>query len=169
VAEDGDITGLLRRWREGNSEAEGELFRRVMPDLRRLARYFMRGERKGHSLQSTELVDEIYLRLAVAKDRDWQDRGHFFAFAARAMRRYLIDYARRRGSNQFVPMAELEDVLRTSGSKVETALTVAALLSPSSCPVHKKDSHTPRATLAELWRFGGPHKKGAIPKRSRPR
>lgn len=141
MAEDGDITGLLRRWREGNSEAEGELFRRVMPDLRKLARYFMRGERKGHTLQSNELVDEIYLRLAGAKDCDWQDRGHFFAFSARAMRRYLIDYARRRGSNQFVPMAELEGVLRTSGSKVETALTIAALLdeleqsSPDLCTI----------------------------------
>jgi DNA-directed RNA polymerase specialized sigma24 family protein len=64
----------------------------------------------------------------VAKDRDWRDRGHFFAFSARAMRRYLIDYARRRGGNQFVPMAELENLLRSSGSKVQTALTVATLL-----------------------------------------
>ena len=56
----------------------------------------MKGERKGHSLQATELVDQIYLRLVAAKDRDWQNRAHFFAIAARAMRRHLIDHARGR-------------------------------------------------------------------------
>jgi hypothetical protein len=68
VDDDGDITRLLRRWREGRTEVENELFRLVMPDLRNLARYFIRGERKGHSLQATELVDEIYFRLVAAKE-----------------------------------------------------------------------------------------------------
>ena len=92
----GEITRLLRKWREGNREAENELFARVYPNLRRLAHYMMKGERKGHSLQATDVVDQIYFRLVAAKDRDWQDRRHFYAIAGRAMRQYLIDYARKR-------------------------------------------------------------------------
>jgi RNA polymerase sigma-70 factor, ECF subfamily len=90
----GEITQLLHQWRAGAAEAENELFSRLNTDLRRLARYLMRGERQGHSLQATELVDQIYIRLVAAKDRDWQNRQHFFAIAGRAMRRHLIDHAR---------------------------------------------------------------------------
>src|SRR5262249_22651542 len=93
---DGDITQLLNRWREGSREAENELFALVLPNLRRLAHYLMKGERKGHSLEPTELVDQIYFRLVAAKNRDWQSRQHFFAIAGRAMRRHLIDHARAR-------------------------------------------------------------------------
>ena len=92
----GEITQLLRQWRDGNTDAENELFDRLNPDLRRLAHYLMKSERKGHTLQATELVDEIYVRLVAAKNRDWQNRQHFFAIAGRAMRRYLIDLARGR-------------------------------------------------------------------------
>jgi RNA polymerase sigma factor (TIGR02999 family) len=91
----GQITELLRRWREGDAESEKQLFEIVMPNLRRLAHYLMKSERKDYSLQATELVSEAYLRLIAAKDRDWQNRKHFFAIAARVMRRILIDLARR--------------------------------------------------------------------------
>jgi RNA polymerase sigma-70 factor (ECF subfamily) len=91
----GEITVLLHQWREGNTEAERQLFEIVTPNLRRLAHYLMKSERKDHSLQATELVSEAYLRLVAAKDRDWQSRQHFFAMAARGMRRFLIDSARR--------------------------------------------------------------------------
>src|SRR5258708_35583687 len=90
----GDITQLLHKWREGSREAENEIFALVLPNLRRLARYLMKGERKGHSLQPTELVDQVYFRLVAAKDRDWQNRRHFFAIAGRAVRRHLIDHSR---------------------------------------------------------------------------
>lgn len=89
------ITELLHRWREGNTEAEKQLFEIVAPNLKRLAHYLMKRERKDHPLQATELVSEAYLRLIAAKDRDWQNRKHFFAIAARVMRRCLIDFARR--------------------------------------------------------------------------
>ena len=92
----GDITHLLHQWRAGSREAENQLFTLVFPNLRRLAHYLMQRERKDHSLQATELVDELYFRLVAAKERDWQNRKHFFAIAARAMRRYLIDHARGR-------------------------------------------------------------------------
>jgi len=92
----GDITQLLQKWRAGSRQAENELFTLVMPNLRRLAHYLMKAERKGHTMQATELVDQIYFRLVGAKDRDWRNRAHFFAIAGRVMRRYLIDYARGR-------------------------------------------------------------------------
>jgi len=124
----GDITRLLHRWREGSADAEGELFELVLPDLRRLAAYLMRRERKDHTLQPTELVDQIYFRLVSAKDRDWQDRKHFFAIAARAMRRYLIDHARGRPDAEFVALDGMENLLPAERGKIELALTVDKLL-----------------------------------------
>jgi RNA polymerase sigma factor (TIGR02999 family) len=124
----GEITQLLHRWRDGSLEAEDELFRLVMPDLRRLARRFMSRERKDHSLQATELVDQIYFKLVAAKDRDWQSRQHFFAIAARAMRRYLIDYARVRPKVEFRSLAGVEGTLRAGGPKMEVVESVDKLL-----------------------------------------
>ncbi len=76
----GDITQLLQKWREGSREAENELFTLVTPNLRRLAHYLMKGERKGHTMQATELVDQVYFRLVGAKDRDWRSRGAFLRY-----------------------------------------------------------------------------------------
>jgi RNA polymerase sigma factor (TIGR02999 family) len=124
----GDITQLLHRWREGSSDAEAELFELVMPDLHRLAAYLMRRERADHTMQATELVDQIYVRLVAAKDRDWQGRKHFFAIAARAMRRYLIDHARARPDAEFLTLDGLENFLPVDRARIETALTVDRLL-----------------------------------------
>ena len=114
----GDITPLLHKWRDGSRTAENELFAIVLPNLRRLAHHLMRGERKGHSLQATELVDQIYLRLVAAKDRDWRNRQHFFAIAARVMRRYLIDHARGRPNAKFVSLEGIENLLPASNVKL---------------------------------------------------
>jgi len=127
-ADMGEITELLHLWRKGNPEAENLLFERVLPELRRLAHYLMKGERKGHTLQATELVNQIYVRLVAAKDRSWQDRRHFFAIAARAMRRYLIDHARGRPSAEFVAFVGMEDFLAADSPRVDTAVTVDQLL-----------------------------------------
>src|SRR5215470_14213356 len=107
----GDITQLLHQWSEGDRKAEAELFTLVYPNLQRLAHYLMKGERKGHSLQPTELVDQIYFRLVAAKNRDWQNRRHFFAIAGRAMRRHLIDYARGRPNANFVTLDGVQNLL----------------------------------------------------------
>src|SRR5262245_24436893 len=123
-----DISELLQRWRDGSRDAENDLFALVLPNLRRLAHYLMKGERKGHSLQATELVNQVYFKLVAAKDRDWQSRKHFFAIAARAMRRYLIDYARGHPRNEFVGLAGLEDILPTNGAKIDTTLAIDCLL-----------------------------------------
>ena len=124
----GDITKLLHEWREGSAGAENQLFDLVVPDLRRLAHYLMQRERKGHSLQPTELVDQTYFRLVAAKNQDWQNRRHFFAIAARAMRRYLIDHARGRPNAEFVAITGMENLLPADSPKVELAITVDRLL-----------------------------------------
>jgi RNA polymerase sigma factor (TIGR02999 family) len=123
-----EITLLLHQWREGSREAENQLFTLVLPNLRRLAHYLMQRERKDHSLQATELVGQIYLRMVAAKDRDWQSRKHFFAIAARAMRRYLIDHARGRPSAEFVALQGFENILPADSAKVDLAITVDRLL-----------------------------------------
>ena len=124
----GDITHLLHEWREGSRTAENELFAIVLPNLRRLAHHLMKGERKGHTMQATELVDQIYLRLVAAKDRDWRNRQHFFAIAARAMRRYLIDHARGRPNAEFVALEGIENLLPASSVKLDLAVTIDRLL-----------------------------------------
>jgi len=103
-----DVTELLERWRAGDREAENELFVSVFPKLWKLARYLLRGERKGHSFQATELLDQLYLRLVKAKDRDWRNRAHFFAIAGRVTRRYLIDRARARPNLIFVGLEDVQ-------------------------------------------------------------
>ena len=124
----GDITQLLTKWREGSVEAENELFALVFPRLRRLAHYLMKGERKGHSLHATELVDQVYFRLVAAKDRDWRNRGHFFAIAGRAMRRHLIDHARGRPDAEFVSLEGIQDLVPAESAKLDLAITVDRLL-----------------------------------------
>ena len=124
----GDITQLLHAWRAGDREAENQLFALVLPNMRRLAHYLMKRERKGHTLQPTELVDQVYFRLVAAKDRDWQNRQHFFAIAARAMRRYLIDYARGRPDAELVALEGMENFLKADSAKLDLAVTIDRLL-----------------------------------------
>ena len=87
----------------------------------------MRGERKGHSLQPTELVNQIYVRLVAARNQDWQNRRHFFAIAARAMRRYLIDHARGRPGARFTALGP-DDLLPGMSPRLDVAVTVDVLL-----------------------------------------
>jgi RNA polymerase sigma factor (TIGR02999 family) len=90
------ITQLLQAWSDGNQEALDKLAPIVHEELHRLARHYMRGERPGHTLQTTELVNEAYLRLIDWKGVRWQNRAHFFGVAAQMMRRILVDFARSR-------------------------------------------------------------------------
>jgi RNA polymerase sigma factor (TIGR02999 family) len=92
----GNITQLLLQWRRGDPAALEQLMPLVYEELRRLARQCMRGERPGHTLQTTALVNEAYLRLVNSSCVQWQDRAHFFAIASQLMRRVLVDEARKR-------------------------------------------------------------------------
>jgi len=89
------VTDLLVAWSEGDKAAYDKLVPLVYDELHRLAHRYMSGERPGHTLQTTALVDEAYLRLVNQKVH-WQNRSHFFAIAAEVMRRILVDYARQR-------------------------------------------------------------------------
>ena len=98
MAEDchGEVTELLRHWTQGDEKALEELVPLVYKELRRLAHYHLQSERPDHTLQSTALVHEAYLRLAGNKQLDFQNRSHFIAVASRLMRQVLVDYARER-------------------------------------------------------------------------
>lgn len=92
------VTTLLVRWREGDRSALEQLMPLVYDELRRLVRHYLRQERSDHTLQSTALVHEAYLRLAGGHAPDWQNRAHFFGVAAHIMRQILVEHARGRGA-----------------------------------------------------------------------
>ncbi len=93
----GEVTELLKNWGDGNESALNKLIPLVYDELRRIARRQMAKERAGHSLQTTALVNEAYLRLVGAAEVPWKDRSHFYALSAQLMRRILVDHARGHG------------------------------------------------------------------------
>lgn len=105
------LTRLLREWRSGNPEALNAIVPMVQDELHKLARRHLRFERTGHTLDTSALVNELYIKL-VDVDVSWQDRAHFFAISARSMRRILVDYARNRsrekrgGGDETLPLDE---------------------------------------------------------------
>ena len=95
-----EVTALLKAWSGGDQAALGRLADQVYNELRLIARRYMRNERAGNTLQTTALVNEVYLRLVDVKNVDWQQRAQFFAISAQMMRRILVDAARARGSHK---------------------------------------------------------------------
>jgi RNA polymerase sigma factor (TIGR02999 family) len=146
------LTQLLVAWGEGDRAALDHLVPLVNTELRRLARSYMRGERQNHTLQTTALVNEAYLRLVDQKHVRWQNRAHFLAIAAQLMRRILVDYARRRqyqkrgaGAMQ-VTLAEAESLANESSPDLvalDEALSELARMDPR------------RSQVVELRFFGG--------------
>ena len=100
AAERQRIAQVLADWANRDPVARDRLVPIVYEELRRLAHHYMRNERDGHTLQTTALVNELYLRLAGIDALEWRDRAHFFAMAATLMRRVLVDYARQRGRDK---------------------------------------------------------------------
>src|SRR5215467_3806945 len=110
----GDVTRLLQQWAAGDASALDHVLPLVYRELRKIAKRYMRRENLDHTLQSTAVVHEAYLKLVGASDRNWGSRAHFFAVAAKAMRQVLVDHARsavtkKRGGQ--VRMLELEQGL----------------------------------------------------------
>jgi RNA polymerase sigma factor (TIGR02999 family) len=95
-----EITALLQAWRDGDKHALEKLTPHVYRELHRAAKLCMKDERDGHTLQTTGLINELYLRLGDLRQVDWQNRAHFFALCARQMRRILTDQARARQSHK---------------------------------------------------------------------
>ena len=146
------VTQLLADWSRGDDAALAELTPLVYEELRRLAHHFMEGQRPGHTLQTTALVNEAYLRLADQTNPNWQSRAHFFAVAARAMRHILVSYAR---SNR---------AQKRGGGGVRIELDEAAILSPEQSKeivdlheaLERLDTLDARkARVVELKFFGG--------------
>src|SRR5262252_5610215 len=96
----GQVTGLLRQWSGGDAQALEQLVPILYNELQRLAHYHLRRERVGHTLQTTALVHEVYLRLCSQEEPQVRNRAHFFAIAARIMRRILVDHSRRHGADK---------------------------------------------------------------------
>lgn len=147
-----DVTQMLRRWREGDPEARERVLPIVYEELRRLARARLRGERADHTLGTTGLVHEAYLRLVDVDRVEWHDRAHFLAMASRTMRRVLIDYANQRnaakrgGVRHQVP---LDEELAAPEVDLDTILELDAALS-------RLEAISPRqAKAVELRFFGG--------------
>jgi RNA polymerase sigma-70 factor (ECF subfamily) len=114
-----EISALLRAWSDGDQSALKGLTPIVYSELRRLAHRYMEGERPGHTLQTTALVNEAYMRLVDYKRMQWQNRAHFFAVSAQVMRRILVDHARshnvKRGAG--VQHVSLEEVAVVGGDR----------------------------------------------------
>jgi RNA polymerase sigma-70 factor, ECF subfamily len=146
-----DITGWLVRWQDGDETALEKLVPLVYQELHRLASRYMRSERSGDLLQTTALVNEAYLRLHETNRIHWQDRNHFYAIAARAMRRVLVDFARarkqhkRNGGRQ----VSLDDAL-TIGSDRSADLVA---LDDALTTLAKLDRR--QSQIVELRFFGG--------------
>jgi RNA polymerase sigma factor (TIGR02999 family) len=112
-----DVTQLLVEWRGGDAGALERLYPLIQPELHRLAHHYMRRERAGHTLQTTAILNEAYLRLVDNPTPRWQDRTHFVAAASRLMRRIMVDHARERRS------------LKRGGGALKVTLDEAALVS----------------------------------------
>jgi len=147
-----DITGLLLKWGSGNKAAMDELIPLVYKELRRLAHQYMRQERAGNTLQTSALINEAYIRLVDYNKMRWQDRAHFFAVAAQAMRRILVERARSRrrqkrgGAAQRVSFDEAADLAAERAADIialDDALTDLCAIAPR------------KGQIVELRYFGG--------------
>lgn len=147
----GDVSILLRAWSDGDQNALDKLAPIVYDELRRLARYYLQGERPGHSLQATALVNEAYLRLVDYKRMRWGNRAHFFAVSAQLMRRILVDHARRHNLKRggAVQHVELEDVAVVGGDRAENLVALDDALQSLA----RMDAR--KARVVELRFFGG--------------
>ncbi len=169
-----EITQLLREWSDGNQEALDNLLPLVYDELHRQAASFLRKERPGHTLQTTALINEAYLKLIDRRDVNWESRTHFFAVAAQAMRRILVDYARakhreKRGGDNIklsledatliatkekgVDLIALDEALDKLAERDEQQARVVELRYFSGLSLEETADalHVSRATVARDW------------------
>jgi RNA polymerase sigma-70 factor (ECF subfamily) len=146
------VTELLLAWGRGDESALERLMPLVHGELHRLARRQMRGEHPGHTLQTTALVNEAYLRLIDASKVAWNDRAHFFALAARIMRRILVDHARSRRSVKRggrTPHVSLDDALVITGERSDDLVALDDALKTLAAIDRRKSD------VVEMRFFGG--------------
>jgi RNA polymerase sigma factor (TIGR02999 family) len=146
-----DVTQLLQAWSRGEASALDRLVPIVYSELRRRARRYMARERPDHSLQTSDLIHETYLRLVGSKPVDWQNRSHFFALSARLMRQILVDHARSRGYRKRgggQREVDLDENLSCGGPDWDLVHLDEALQALAAADVRK-------ARVVELRFFGG--------------
>jgi RNA polymerase sigma factor (TIGR02999 family) len=147
-----EVTRLLDAWSGGDEDALAKLIPLVQPELHRLAHHYMSRERTGHTLQTTELLDEAYLRLVGDPKRNWQNRTHFVAAAAQLMRRIMVDHARerralKRGGGAL--QVSLDDVALVTETRTEELLALDEALEKLAVQDPRKGQ------IVELRYFGG--------------
>ena len=152
IATTNEITDLLLAWNDGEQTALDKLAPLVDVELRRLARSYMRRERAGHTLQTTALINEAYVRLINARRVNWQNRAHFYGIAARVMRRILIDFAReksyqKRGAGAF--QITFDDALVVTPTSDPDLLALDEVLTELASVDERK------AQVVEMRFFGG--------------
>jgi RNA polymerase sigma factor (TIGR02999 family) len=143
---------LLLKWAQGDETALGRLIPLVQRELHQIARRCMAGERAGHSLQATVLVNEAYLRLINAKDVAWHDRAHFLAVAARVMRRILVDHARARHYQKrggHAACVTLDEALVVASEPVQDVVAIDEALTALAAVDARKSQ------VVEMRFFGG--------------
>ncbi len=152
VSSQHEVTRLLQAWSDGDQSALEKLTALVYAELHRLAKFYMAGERRGHSLQTTALVNEAYLRLVDWNNVRWQNRAHFFSVSAQMMRRILVDFARSRayakrgGNARTLPLEEAASVPERRGKdlvRLDEALKSLEEVDPR------------KSRIVELRFFGG--------------
>jgi len=146
------VTQLLCDWRSGDGTALEKLVPLIQPELQRLAHHYMSRERAGHTLQTTALVNDAYLRLADDSHPQWQNRAHFFAAAAQLMRRIMVDHARRRQALKRgggALMVELDEARVASESRAAELLELDEALEKLAIFDRRK------ADVVEMRYFGG--------------
>jgi RNA polymerase sigma factor (TIGR02999 family) len=146
-----EITGLLKKWSDGDSQALDELTPVIYEELYKIARHYMNRERAGHTLQTTALVNEAYVRLIDWKSAKWESRSHFFGVSAQLMRRILVDFARKRprSKGKEIHKVQLDDVcLVADGKDVDLVALDEALTKLAEFDEQK-------AKVVEMKFFGG--------------
>ena len=147
-----EVTRLLADWSQGNKAALDQLTPLVYEELRRLAHHYMSRERSGHTLQTTALVNEAYLRLADQTDPHWQNRAHFFAVAAQVMRHILVNYAKSRQAEKRgggARRVELEEAATVSAGQAAEIIELNEALERLAALDSRKTQ------VVELKYFGG--------------
>jgi RNA polymerase sigma-70 factor, ECF subfamily len=147
-----EVTRILLAWRSGDQTALERLIPLVYSELRLIARRYLRRERAGHTLQTTALVNEAYLRLIDASQVEWQSRAHFFAISARLMRRILVDFARHRGYQKRgggAPHLELGDAVAVGWHQDEDLLALDEALTALA------EIDDRKSKVVEMRFFGG--------------
>ena len=146
-----ELTEILRRWSDGEAEALEKLTPVVYAELHRIAKRYMGRERRGHTLQTTALVNEAYVRLIDWKNAKWENRAHFFGVSAQLMRRILVDFARKRPSKKEQPVyrVSLEEAYAIEAERDTDLVALDEALNELATFDERK------ARIVELKFFGG--------------